>query len=254
MRIEIDRLPWVSVLVNGKGPYAFGVDTGYLGFCLSADVAAELGLAESKDGLASLSSLALCGLEFRDFQIMLRDNSAVSKGLGRHVDGLMGMGFLKYFETTIDYPASSISLVPLARLIGQWPAPRSGTSCVRIKYPNRYVVVPVHIGKSGPHDFLLDTGAAASVVSPELAEELRLPTDGSALARGAANTLACQHCRVGSISLGKRSMADMPMVAMDCSRVSESAGASIHGYLGHDFLKGTAVTINVLDLVLSLTD
>jgi|GEM_PF-3424089 len=124
MRLEIDGLPWLAVVVNGRGPYAFGVDTGYLGLCLSADVAAELGL----------------------------------------------------------------------------------------------------------------------------------PMDAQAVAHGAADARVCHHGRVESIRVGKRRAATMPVIVMDCSHASENAGAEIHGYLGSDFLKGTAVTINVLDLVLSLTD
>jgi hypothetical protein len=112
MKIEItEQLLWVPTMVNGKGPYAFGIDTGYLGFCLSAHLLTEFGLRENEYERVSLDSLALGDLIFRGFEITVSDNSAISKLVNRRVDGLMGMGFLKYFEFTIDFSASVLSLV-----------------------------------------------------------------------------------------------------------------------------------------------
>jgi len=254
MTIEITQMPWVPVLVNGKGPYSFGIDTGYLGFCLSSHVVAELHLAESPDGRVSLGSLAVCDLTFRDFEITVRDNSAISKLANRRVDGLLGMGFLKYFQTTLDYPASSLTLVPLQQLIGRWPPPTPGTSCVRISYPNRYVVVPVRINESAPHGFLLDTGAGTCVVSDELARELKLPREGSALAHGSVDAKQCYGSQARSLCVGNRKVADLPVSVMACAHVSEYAGTRIDGYLGYNFLKDTSITVNVLDLTLCISD
>src|SRR5215472_4100959 len=43
----------------------------------------------------------------------------------------------------------------------------------------RLVIVPVYISARGPYDFALDTGAARSLIDSRIADDLRLPSNGS---------------------------------------------------------------------------
>jgi len=60
--------------------------------------------------------------------------------------------------------------------------------------------------------------------------------------------------QVRSLCVGTRTVQDLPVSVMDCTDISEYAETKIDGYLGYNFLKGTAVTINVLDLLMVIHD
>jgi hypothetical protein len=124
---------------------------------------------------------------------------------------------------------------------------------VRIKSPNRYVVVPVHINEAGPYDFLLDTGARECILSPRIAEELRLPRGNAGTARGAVDEKSVTRSTVPHLRVAGKTAEDLAVSIMDCSHVSEYAGAPIDGYLGHNFLKGFCWIINVLDLYVGVS-
>jgi predicted aspartyl protease len=50
---------------------------------------------------------------------------------------------------------------------------------------SRYqIVLAVSINRSGPYDFLLDTGTQITMIDPSLADELQLDTQGAAVVRG----------------------------------------------------------------------
>jgi len=252
MKAEMGHLPVIPVFLNERGPYRLAVDTGYLGLNISPHVAHDLGLKKDENDSVILEAFAVEDLLFRNFDIDVRGNKAISKMIGKDIDGLMGMGLLKYFEVTIDYPASTVFLLPLSSLIGARRRPEPGFSYVRVKYPNGYVAVPAYIDESGPYDFLLDTGANRCIVSEEIADRLGLPKGDVEVAHGAVDERKSYGSRVKVLRIGEKAAKNLQVSVMDCTQTSKYADCRIDGYIGYNFLKGFCMVINVLDLYLGL--
>jgi len=238
LRIEAVDRPYVPVMVNDSGPYTFLLDTGALGASLSSDVARVFGLEE--DGWVTLGSLGIGTCRWTDLGLGSGDSSAISKLVGRQVDGILGSRFLAWarLAVTIDYPNQTLSLDETP----QNAAPlRPG---IPLRIVNCYPLVPVHLNDAGPYLFLLDTGASVCVVSAEAARMLELPLGRAGIAHGAASDTASRASVLGRLRVGDKRTEDLNVTVMDCSDVTENAGVQVDGYLGHDWLKRFVVTID----------
>jgi len=67
------------------------------------------------------------------------------------------------------------------------------------------MTVPVRIGKAGPFDFLVDTGAERTVLARDIATRLQLPMSGRGLLIGIAGTQGVDLVEIEEINLGRRS-------------------------------------------------
>src|SRR5215210_3958089 len=71
------------------------------------------------------------------------------------------------------------------------------------------MTVPVRIGKDGPYDFLIDTGAERTVLARGLADRLGLVPTGRATMVGIAGSLAVDLVDVAEVKLGSRTFYDL---------------------------------------------
>jgi hypothetical protein len=118
------------------------------------------------------------------------------------------------------------------------------TPCIKFKVVDgARMLVPVHINGQGPYRFLLDTGAAITMVDDAVARKagLRPMTniDLTTLTGVARMPLA----PVESIGLGDRVVREMKVVYCDLSK-AYSFTAGIHGVLGQDFLSNFNYLVN----------
>lgn len=252
MRIERGK-PFIPVLLNGKGPYWFAVDTG----CqeagdISPRVERDLKLRRDKDRIVLLDSFAVGEMVFKNFDVFVDDNPKLWDLLGNKTDGIIGMGFLKYFEVTINYPRSTMSFVSELNFIGKHQKPKPNFSYVWIKYSNNYIVVPTYVNGAGPYNFLLDTGASGCIISTEIADKLSLARSNPHPARGAVDDIASWDSSVESLKVGNKTVHNLRVGVMDCAGVSKGAECKIDGYIGYNFLKSFSVTIGVLDLYIGI--
>jgi predicted aspartyl protease len=113
----------VRIVVDGKGPYDFAVDTGSWEMVVTPDLARELALPATgrrveggagphamSDTLTRLSSAAIGALIVRDLpadEVSLPD-ALVHRAPGITIRGLVGFDFLRRFVTTIDYSNSTL--------------------------------------------------------------------------------------------------------------------------------------------------
>jgi predicted aspartyl protease len=97
------------------------------------------------------------------------------------------------------------------------------------------MVVPVSINGRGPYDFLLDTGAAMTMVDERVAHDLgfRPMTRVRLVTFTGAPTMPM--ARVETISVGLESLSDMKVLYFDLRKLF-SFGYGIRGVLGQDFL------------------
>jgi hypothetical protein len=112
----------LDVMVNGKGPYKFGLDTGASGGArVSQQVAKDLdlpvvgqaegiGLGPNKLSLPLVkASLTLGPIHFDDIQAAVHD---IPTSSGQPVDGVLGFDLFKDYLLTIDYPNGTVSVAP----------------------------------------------------------------------------------------------------------------------------------------------
>ena len=102
-----DALPVVAVMVNGKGPYRFGIETGAPFVAIRERVAGNLRLHAVASGevpLYVLDSISLPGLAFAHVPAIgtpFRDPN---------IDGVLGLNAFDALLLTLDYPSRRVTL------------------------------------------------------------------------------------------------------------------------------------------------
>ena len=105
---------------------------------------------------------------------------------------------------------------------------------LRIKDSCR-MVVPVSINGRGPYDFLLDTGAAMTMVDERVARDLALRPITRVRLGTFTGAPSMPMARVETISVGLQSLSNMEVLYFDLRKLF-SFGYGIRGVLGQDFL------------------
>ena len=145
---------------------------------------------------------------------------------------------------------------PLA-LLGALPLPAGRDAETRVSTTdiiktasdgNDRLTVPVRIGKDGPYDFLIDTGAERTVLARGLAERLGLVPNGRATLIGVAGSLAVDLVDVAEVRLGSRSFYDLSAPLLEGSHI----GAD--GIIGLDGLRNQRVLIDFKRNLIAVDD
>lgn len=113
--------PFVQVMVNGKGPYRFIVDTGTAGEAFVSSALADdlhlpvVGAVHLTDpshqggqhvSVVAIETLNVAGVEFKGVRAV---RHALSQADGS-CDGLLGFGLFRQYLLTLDYPHRQLSL------------------------------------------------------------------------------------------------------------------------------------------------
>lgn len=188
-------MPTITAMVNGRGPYRFGVDTGAPGYLrISPRLSTALGLQPAGEALTGdpsgrnpvrvstyqVESLAFGGLTFS--AIWTSQLSIPNPALAE-LDGIIGIGFFESFLLTMDYARG--------RLTAERGAlPESGPGIVPFDLDRGMLItIPVAIGTTA-HRVHLDTGnTRQALIFPEAAIA-SLPTRGPAREAGRARTVS----------------------------------------------------------------
>lgn len=110
------------------------------------------------------------------------------------------------------------------------------------------MTVPVQIGKHGPFEFMIDTGAQNTVLSTGLASRLALPITGRAKLTGIAGSETVDTVELEQIDLGKRSYYGLLAPLLKASDI----GAE--GIIGLDSLQGQRVQIDFRQGLIAVSD
>ena len=151
------------------------------------------------------------------------------------------------------YLAASAPLALLGALplpAGQDAATQTSTTDIIKTASDGYdrLTVPVRIGKDGPYDFLIDTGAERTVLARGLAERLGLVPTGRATLIGVAGSLAVDLVDVAEVRLGSRSFYDLSAPLLEGSHI----GAD--GIIGLDGLRNRRVLIDFKRNLIAVDD
>jgi len=110
---------------------------------------------------------------------------------------------------------------------------------------NPLILTPVRINGTGPHEFVLDTGASTCLLSPELARALEVPVTGSRTGRGAGGPVELAIGTVGTIEVGGVRRHDVQVgITPDLAGIGRAIGARVDGNLGYNLLGDFRLTID----------
>lgn len=110
---------------------------------------------------------------------------------------------------------------------------------------NPLILLPVHVNDKGPYEFILDTGASHSLLSPELAEILGVKPEIEKEAMGAGGPVKLGLAHVASIAVGATRQSNVQIAITDeLKRIGKAIQHRIDGDLGFDFLKDFRLVID----------
>ena len=106
------------------------------------------------------------------------------------------------------------------------------------------ILLPVEVNGEGPFEFILDTGAGTSLLSPELGQKLGVKIIGSKEGQSAGGAVSVSLAKVDSLAVGSTKLNDVDVGLVDLSHIGRTIGAKIDGDLGYNFLKHFRITLD----------
>jgi tetratricopeptide (TPR) repeat protein len=253
----------LEVMVNGS-PVWLVLDTGAAGIVLSHPAAERVGLTRVAEGSvhgigdnakltggyrAIAEQFQIGAVEYRDAVISVADQSFI--GIE---DGLIGSNVLGEFLITLDFGAGKLRLDPLpgfhpGQEFGDRTVSPSMENATRVYRFGHLLLVPARVGDATNRLFVLDTGAASTLISYGLAAEVsKISRDDKTGLRG-LNGRVSDVYQTGNLVLefAGFEQKNMGMTAFDTWQLSHGLGAEISGFLGLPVLNLFTLTIDYRD-------
>jgi Flp pilus assembly protein TadD/predicted aspartyl protease len=248
------RLPFVSVTVNGKGPFRFVIDSGAGFVVVSDDLARKLKIRPIASGGTSrgvsgsgkfpivygiLDRLSLGELTIENVPTYIRK---VQDAERTKVDGYIGLSVLSNFMVAVDFERRVLELRPS----GTPAAPAAdGDIAVPYRLTNGGMMsVRADIGKDVPLNFIVDTGATSTVVSQRAYERFNLAekqhkgvTVRVVGAGGVTENVPIVVLDRLEIQGADQRQDFVRALVLDLEPVNETAGFEQSGIIGSDFLR-----------------
>jgi hypothetical protein len=244
-----------SVLVNGRGPYTFFLDTGAGGSCLNAALAESLGLPSAGTveargvggsttvGYVRVDSLAIGGATLHSQTLVALPLGEIGTLMEIAIDGILGYDFFSRFVVRIDYDGKVVSLAAHDAF-----APPPGVEPLPITLESNVPAVRGVV--NGRYDglFRLDTGSGSSLDlhGPFVAEH-RLIESARRIAHrpfaGVGGVVLSAVARLDSFAIGPFVM---PGLVSGLSEETEGvfASSSYSGNVGGGVLRRFTVTFD----------
>ena len=187
------------------------------------------GTADRGESVASLArEVSIGDLRFEDC-LMEVSSRSITPG----ADGILGADLFEQFRMRVDARAGVLELTP-----GEAAAPQTSSRAIGLR---NLLLVESAVGRKTGW-FLVDTGAAYSAVSREMAPAGLGPATEMLGVRG-----AFQANRLGPLSLaiGARQLLDLAPVAVDLGPLSQREGVEISGVVGFPALNKGPLTIDL---------
>jgi predicted aspartyl protease len=115
------------------------------------------------------------------------------------------------------------------------------------------IMVPTYVNGRGPYNFILDTGAAHTLISPGLASSLGVQSESEEKAFGAGGAVQISLARVDSIAVGSARQENAQVaITNELEQIGAALRAQVDGDLGFSFMKDFRVTVDYQRNVLRL--
>jgi predicted aspartyl protease len=165
----------VPVLLNGKGPFRFAVDTTAERTFITEEIAAELGLHGEKDlnvqGAVSTVHVPLVKID--DLSAGPDNHLAlevpVLSSAGQDCDGELGIDFLLRHRVTFDFKHNTVAVEPAGR-----PLPEMATMALLIAHREKAMLWLDCRVDDLPCRAIIATGAEIAVGNPALLDALKI--------------------------------------------------------------------------------
>lgn len=110
---------------------------------------------------------------------------------------------------------------------------------------NPLILVPAFADESGPHEFLLDSGATRSMLSQELASKLGIEQQSRDDAFGAGGSRQLGFATIKSLRVGPAAQEGLTLgIADDLAAIGDALKVRVDGLIGFDFIKNFHMTID----------
>lgn len=245
---------FIDVVVNGKGPFPFFVDTGghdiltpstadALGLKpIGATISGGAGEKTQTSGYTKVRSLAMGAAMMSDQTVLILDMSPIPVE-GFQPGGMVGFEMLQRFVVRIDYGTNTLTLIDPKRF-----DPRDAGTPVPFHFYDHMPQVTGHVAGI-PARFNIDTGSRSEVTlthpyveANRLRERLPqsiLATDGW----GVGGPSRSQVARVPSLELGGITVPDI-IAGLNMQTKGVFSDANFDGNVGSGYLKRFVVTFD----------
>ena len=213
-----ERMPLAEVLLNGKGPYRFVVDTGATASSLRPHLAAAIGLcADYRVEVITVAGLSYApatqkvlietrGQQARDVELLWVE----FRGPAR-IDGVLGQSFLRHFDYLIGADGLHLGQPARQRAAALRAAP------IPFTLRDGRMLIPVYTAVHDHIELIVDSAASVPIL-------FRTPTQFATATLNAANgSVAASSVNLPTLRVGRHWFYDVPaaVVASSSSHRSE---------------------------------
>ncbi len=280
--------PFLDVMINGKGPLRFVVDTGASLSVISDAAANKLGIKPvSRGGSARavggngsfpiiygvLDSMALGDVKVEAIPVYIRTvHHSEDSPVNERADGYIGLSMLSNFLVTIDYQKREMTLDRRPQPdIAPLTAAEAAANPVPITDLTNPTQIPIRSTSGGlastetllpnlerPLNFIIDTGATTTVVSKAVVtahklEGLKIKGETYKVIGAAGIESDVEALGLSALNVSGLRKQNSRALILDLTAVNETSGFEQHGILGGDYLSHFLVKLDLRRYQLKLT-
>jgi predicted aspartyl protease len=151
------------------------------------------------------------------------------------------------------FVAASLATLALSALHAEPRCPGNLASLALRRIQDDLIVVRVRINRTGPYDFLVDTGSQITTIDPVLASDLHLKIEGTTGVSGVATQSRNAFAFLDLIEVGSHSVQQSLAVIQDIAEL-KAADPRMRGILGENFLSRFDLLIDNRQQILCLDE
>ncbi len=241
----------LRVRLNDRATVTLLLDTGSSGVIITRKLAEKIGASKLSEQVlegvgrsggsagykAWVDKVVIGDLEFHECFI-----HATPREIAQ-VDGTIGTDVFAKYLVTLDFPAHKLRLDPLP------PPPVDATDAFTQAFNfGHFLLVPTDVGKKSAGLFVIDSGANANTISPDLAKsmpDMRAFNSPMAGASGQANSAFIADS--ATLRFAKVRKLGERISTLDLHSVSKDLGVEISGQIGFSAMEEMKVVINYRD-------
>jgi hypothetical protein len=196
-------------------------------------------IAAARVKLQTADTLQLGDLTLRSVPLVVSDRS-IADG----IQGVLPLSIFSDFLIRLDFPAKRLDLLPYGA------GEADGSAAIPVVPSNRLLFVKATVNEVHDGYFLLDTGAAVTAISRDLAGQLHISgtlADRVPLRGGVADIVAPLLSSFIRLHLAPAHPLAGPVVAVDLSTASRYHGFAISGLIGYSAMCDSVLTVNYRD-------
>ena len=253
----------LPVYLNDKGPFDFALDTGAISTVISKEVIEMIKIEvleleeKYRERYRSLGVINKARIDkiqagtsiFENEEVWVQDLTLEHCSSYKLADGLIGHSTLKKFKITVDYHTNLLTFKDSK----QDKEKEDNLSYFRYLADTHIVTLPTYINGKGPYDFVLDTGAGGTLLTPKLANELNIAMSGQKVkAAGIGGAVDAVLTKLDKLRVNDKEHSDVNIIIADVSKLTPRGNIIETGILGFNFLRNYKVVIDYPNLKFNL--